>query len=454
MAYVKTFPIRYHVKTAIEYIGNPLKTDNGRLTYTYNCSFESADLEFKQTRRRTSHKGNQAARHIVQSFKPNEITPEEAMEIGKQLADELFGGKFEYVIATHVDTKAVHNHIIVNSVSFKDLHKLRSNKRTYHEMRNISDRICAEHGLSVIQNPKAHSYRPAKEVYAELGNNRVVWRDILRFDIDNAIQNATDYEDFLNRMYHMGYGIKTGKHLAFKNKNQQRYMRVKSLGRDYTEADIRERIITKRPAIPKSFTKNNRNISLLINIGENIKCQTSKGYENWAKLYNLQEAAKTLNFLIENNIASYDELNKKIEDLYTKKQQTVTELRQLNQQMHDMKERINVIESYESVKPVALGYNDAVFKSKYKQKYSEELRMFEAMKTRLNWLYPDGKIPKISRLESEYKNISNKQNSLYITYKSVEDDVQMYSVMQKNIEQFLGRTQERTRKTPTLDQSL
>ena len=261
MAYVKTFPIRYHVKTAIEYIAASHKTDNGNLVSCYNCSLETADLEFKQTQRLSGSKGKQAARHIVQSFKYGEVTHEQAHEIGKRFADEVLQGKYEYVIATHINSSAIHNHIIFNSVSFKDHRRYRSNKHTYKRMKYISDDLCREYGLSVIDENNNSRKRSQSEIYSEQRSKRVVWRDILRADIDKVIQEANGFDDFLNQMYKLGYGIKTGKYLAFKNKAQQRYMRVKSLGADYTEDEIKERIITKRQPIPKRIRNSGRDIN-------------------------------------------------------------------------------------------------------------------------------------------------------------------------------------------------
>lgn len=437
MAYVKTFPIRYHVKTSIDYIAAPHKTDNGSLVSCYNCSLETADLEFKQTRRISGSKGKHAARHIVQSFKYGEVTPEQAHEIGKRFAAEVLQGKYEYIIATHINSSAIHNHIIFNSVSFKDHRRYRSNKHTYKRMRFISDDLCREYGLSVIDENSNSRKCSQSEIYSEQRSKRVVWRDILRADIDKVIQETGSFDDFLNQMYKLGYGIKTGKYLAFKNKAQQRYMRVKSLGSDYTEDEIKERIITKRQPIPKRIRTSGRDITLLIQIESNIKCRASAAYENWAKLHNLKEAAKTLNFLIEHDILSFKELDSKTDTLREQQSSMVAELKQLNDDVKDIDERIHFIKTYEEYKPIAAEYEKAVFKTKFRQKHFDELELFETVHARLKQLYPNKKIPSVAALKRAQERIEFKKDKLHEQYKDVQNEAQTYSVLRENIHGLL-----------------
>ena len=454
MAYVKTFPIRYHVKTSIEYIAAPHKTDNGNLVSCYNCSLETADLEFKQTRRLSGSKGKQAARHIVQSFKYGEVTPEQAHEIGRRFADEVLQGKYEYVIATHINSSAIHNHIIFNSVSFEDHRRYRSNKHTYKRMKFISDDLCREYGLSVIDENNNSRKRSQSEIYSEQRSKRVVWRDILRADIDKVIQEANGFDDFLNQMYKLGYGIKTGKYLAFKNKAQQRYMRVKSLGADYTEDEIKERIITKRQPIPKRIRNSGRDITLLIQIESNIKCRTSAAYENWAKLNNLKEAAKTLNFLIEHDISSFKELDSKADTLKKQQRSMVAELKQLNDDVKDIDERIYFIKTYEEYKPIAAEYEKAILKSKFRQKHFDELELFETVHARLKQLYPNKKIPSVAALKRAQERIELKKDELYKQYKDAQNEAQTYSMLRENIQRFLGLERAAERHTRSKEQSI
>ena len=442
MAYIKTIPIRYHVKTAIEYISNPQKTDGGRLIDTFHCILPIADIEFKDTRRASKSKVKHAARHLIQSFKPGEVTPEEAMQIGKEFAEKVLKGKYEFVIATHVDTKAIHNHIIFNSVSFKDFYAEKSNKYTYRKWREISDNICYEHGLSVIETPHKRPKQNQRDFYANRETKRIIWRDILRSDIDKAIQEADSFDEFLKCMEQLGYSIKYGQHLAFKHQAQERYIRLRSLKTDYSIEDIRERIVTKRPAIPQELRNGKNDISLLISIETSIKCQTSPAYAHWANLHNLKEVAKTLNFLLEHNITSFADLDNKVSDLNAQKQNAVSRLKQIEAETATIKESIAVIERYERTKPIAIEYDKSVFKSKFRQKHFDELRQFESSQLRLKELYPNKKIPTISQLQAKQKQLSKTQDELYKDYKSMERETQTYSVMKRNIELFLNGEQE------------
>ena len=453
MAYIKTIPIRYHVKTAIEYIANPEKTDGGRLVDAFHCILPIADIEFKDTRRASKSKVKHAARHLIQSFKPGEVTPEEAMQIGKKFAEKVLNGKYEFVIATHVDTKAIHNHIIFNSVSFKDFHAEKSNKSTYRKWRKISDNLCYEHGLLVIENPQKRPKQNQRDFYANRETKRIIWRDILRSDIDKAIQEVDSFDEFLKHMEQLGYSIKYGQHLAFKHHAQERYIRLRSLKTDYSIEDIRERIVTKRPVIPRKLRNGNHDISLLISIETNIKCQTSPSYAHWANLHNLKEAAKTLNFLLEHNITSLEDLDNKVSDLNAQKQNAVSRLKQMEDENATIKESIAVIERYERTKPIAIEYDKSVFKSKFRQKHFDELRQFESSQLRLKEFYPNKKIPTISQLRSRQKQLSETQDTLYKKYKSMEQEMQTYSVIQRNIELFIYSEQEHNQPARTHQQS-
>lgn len=305
-------------------------------------------------------------------------------------------------------------------------------------MRFISDDLCREYGLSVIDKNSNSRKRAQSEIYSEQRSKRVVWRDILKADIDKVIQKANDFDDFLNQMYKLGYGIKTEKHLAFKNKAQQRYMRVKLLGSDYTEDEIKERIITKRQPLPKRIRNSGRDITLLIQIERNIKCMASAAYENWAKLNNLKEAAKMLNFLIEHDISSFEELDSKADTLKKQQRSMVAEIKQLNDDVKDIDERIHFIKTYEEYKPIAVEYEKAILKSKFRQKHFDELELFETVHARLKQIYPNKKIPSVAALKWARERVEIKKDKLYEQYKYAQNEAQTYSVLRENIQRFLG----------------
>ena len=217
MAVTKIKPIRGTVNKALAYILDPEKTDDQLYVSSFGCAAsDAAAKEFEWTRNLAAQQGMQMpkviARHLIQSFDIGEVTPEQAHEIGKQFADEWLKGKYEYVIATHIDKGHCHNHIIFNAVNFVDYHAYRSNKRTYREMRQLSDEICKEHGLSVIPPSQSKGMDYKEYTKAKRGTS---WKQKLKQTIDRCIITAKDYDEFLKLMQEAGYEIKTGKYISF-----------------------------------------------------------------------------------------------------------------------------------------------------------------------------------------------------------------------------------------------
>ena len=250
MAVTKNHPINSTLKKAIQYICNPEKTDGTLLIDSYGCTPETADIEFEWTRKKAKDNGKEShlARHFIQAFEPGETTPEQAHEIGKKLADEIMGGKYEYILSTHIDRGHIHNHIIFNDVNFVDYRHSHINKKWYYDTRKISDRLCEEYGLSVIpQNDnKGKSY--IEYTAAKQGTS---YKAQLKADIDKAVRKSLDYSDFLLRMEIAGYEVKHGKHISFRAAGRERFIRGKTLGGYYTEDSIKERIAKNAIHRPK-----------------------------------------------------------------------------------------------------------------------------------------------------------------------------------------------------------
>ena len=245
MAYLKIFPIKVTDKKALDYITNPDKTDEKLLVSSFGCSPETADLEFSMTREMAKKngmdKGDNLAFHLIQSFKPGEVDAETAHRLGQQFADEVLKGKYEYVISTHVDKNHIHNHIIFNAASFVDHHKYVSNKRSYHKLCRISNRICHENGLatSMPTGEKGKSYKENMEYHRGTS-----WKAKLRVAVDKAIWTSINYEEFLQKMQLAGYEVRQGKHLSFRAPEQKNFTYMKSLGSYYSEENVRIRLAT------------------------------------------------------------------------------------------------------------------------------------------------------------------------------------------------------------------
>ena len=240
MAVTKIKPIKSTLKKALEYIQNPDKTDDKMLVSSFGCSYETADIEFAFTLSQALDKGNNLAHHLIQSFEPGEVSFEKAHEIGKQLADTVTKGQYEYVLTTHIDKGHVHNHIIFCAVNFVDYHKYNSNKRSYYGIRNISDRLCYENGLSVITPEKGRKGKSYIEY--QTAKKGTSWKGKLKETVDLLIPQVKDFEELLEKLQASGYEIKRGKYTSCCAPGQERFTRLKTLGIDYTEEAIRKRI--------------------------------------------------------------------------------------------------------------------------------------------------------------------------------------------------------------------
>ena len=250
MAITKIHPIKSTLKKAIDYIVDPAKTDDKLLVSSFGCAVETADLEFEKTRLLAMQKGNNLAHHLIQAFEPGEVSYAQAHEIGRQLADEILGGKYEYVIATHINKEHCHNHIIFCAVDFAEHKKYISNRKSYAQIRRVSDRLCRENGLSVV-TPGAERGKQ----YAEWDAQRkgTSYKQKLKIAIDRLIPISKDLDDLLRRLEAEGYEIKRGKYISFRAPGQERFTCAKTLGEAYTEEAIAERIkgkvILKAPGV-------------------------------------------------------------------------------------------------------------------------------------------------------------------------------------------------------------
>ena len=423
---------------AIAYILNPEKTDEKLLVSSYGCASETAAREFEWTRRIAEQKGMNPvriiARHVIQSFEIGEVTPELAHEIGKQVADEILGGKYEYVLTTHIDKDHVHNHLIFNAVDFVDYHAYKSYKRIYYDMREVSDRLCKENGLSVIppsQN-KGMSYKEYTE--AKRGTS---WKQKLKQTIDRLVITAKDYDDFLRLMQEAGYEIKTGKYISFRAEGQERFTRSKTIGENYTEERIKERIAGRTPRRSQRQTTP-KGISLIGDIQERIRLIDSKGYEHKAKLTILKEAARTLNYLTDNNLLQYADLEKKVEDVHSSYDRTGKELKGVEARLREVQPLIKNISNYQRLKPVYDAFQKAKDKPGFKAKHEAELVIFEAARSTLLAMQGDEKLPSLKTLQAQQQRLLDEQQRLYDERAKLKKEVKQIETIKSNVDTFLA----------------
>ena len=440
MAVTKIKAIRGTLSKAIAYILNPEKTDEKLLVSSYGCASETAAREFEWTRKIAEQKGMNPvriiARHVIQSFEIGEVTPELAHEIGKQFADEILGGKYEYVLTTHIDKDHVHNHLIFNAVDFVDYHAYKSYKRIYYDMREVSDRLCKENGLSVI--PPSQNKGMGYKEYTE-AKRGTSWKQKLKQTIDRLVITAKDYDDFLRLMQEAGYEIKTGKYISFRAEGQERFTRSKTIGENYTEERIKERIAGRTPR-RSQIQATPKGISLIGDIQERIRLIDSKGYEHKAKLTILKEAARTLNYLTENNLLQYADLEKKVEDIHSSYDRTGKELKGVEARLREVQPLIKNISNYQRLKPVYDAFQRAKDKPSFKAKHEAELVIFEAARSTLLAMQGDEKLPSLKALQAEQQRLLDEQQRLYDERAKLKKEARMIDTLKANVDDFLSPT--------------
>lgn len=438
MAVTKIKAIRGTLSKAIAYILNPEKTDEKLLVSSYGCASETAAREFEWTRKIAEQKGMNPvriiARHVIQSFEIGEVTPELAHEIGKQFADEILGGKYEYVLTTHIDKDHVHNHLIFNAVDFVDYHAYKSYKRIYYDMREVSDRLCKENGLSVI--PPSQNKGMGYKEYTE-AKRGTSWKQKLKQTIDRLVITAKDYDDFLRLMQEAGYEIKTGKYISFRAEGQERFTRSKTIGENYTEERIKERIAGRTPRRSQRQTTP-KGISLIGDIQERIRLIDSKGYEHKAKLTILKEAARTLNYLTENNLLQYADLEKKVEDVHGSYDRTGKELKGVEARLREVQPLIKNISNYQRLKPVYDAFQKANDKPGFKAKHEAELVIFEAARSTLLAMQGDEKLPSLKTLQAEQQRLLEEQQRLYDERAKLKKEAKHIETIKSNVDTFLA----------------
>ena len=447
MAVTKIKPIKSTLSKALDYIQNPDKTDGKMLVSSFGCSYETADIEFGFTISQALDKGNNLAHHLIQSFEPGEVDYEKAHEIGRQLADAVTKGQHEYVLTTHIDRGHIHNHIIFCAVNFVDHHKYVSNRRSYYGIRNMSDKLCQENGLSVVVPGKGSKGKSYAEYQAE--KTGTSWKGKLKIAVDALVPQVSSFEELLSRLQAAGYEIKPGKYVSCRAPGQERFTRLKTLGADYTEEALRERIKGTRTRAAKAPKQQRNGINLLIDIQNSIKAQESRGYEQWAKIHNLKQAAKTLNFLTEHKLTQYAELTAKIAEITAASEQEADSLKAVEKRLADMAVLIKNVSTYRKTKPVYDAYRKAKDKSSYRAEHERAIILHEAAAKALQAAQIGSKLPNVAVLQGEYEKLQAQKEALYADYGKLKKQVKEYDVIKRNIDSILRQDKEPERAKET-----
>ncbi len=403
------------IAARLDYIMNPKKTDGGILVSTYACSPETAADEFMLFRQEyqqntgRTQENEVIAYHVRQAFKPDEITPEEANEIGKELASRLTDDQFAYVVATHIDKHHIHNHIIICSTDLEGQHKYRDVKQSAKDLAQISDSLCREHGLSVIQNPQDKTVTYDKW---QGNQRRFTHRDELRMIIDAVLRMQPDGFDALMQLLEdAGCRIKRGAHISIKPPEGERYIRLDTLGQEYDEASLRRTLAHNHVHIPKiprgDFTESQ--IKRLIGIEAKLRAGKGKGYQVWAERNNINAKAQMIIFLKEHHIGSLEELNELIQNLTEQQNALKASLREKQNRMKEINRQRQAIRDYGRTKEAYTQYRESGWSVKFYQEHRQEIedhKNAQAVYSSLN-----GKMPTLKELTTEYDSLKEQKEN-------------------------------------------
>lgn len=425
-----------------DYSENAAKTNNGKFISSYECDPKTADEEFLLSKRQYFHitgreqKNDVIAYQIRQSFKPGEITPEEANRVGYELAMRWTKGKHAFIVATHIDKAHIHNHVIYNSTTLDCTHKFKDFFLSGLAVQKLSDRICVEHGLSII-TPKPYRERKKRTVYPKKRSQR----DELCAAIDEVLrQKPETFDKLIQQLSKMGYEFKDGKQKAFRGKEQKRFIRLRSLGEGYSEEELRAVISGKTLHKAKNTSRQvhtQRQFQMLIDIEAKLAEGKSGGYERWAKKFNRKEAAKTVCLLKERGIGDYDELAALTERLTNRFGELSDSIKSAEKRMAEIQVMRTHIINYSKTRDTYIAYRKAGYSKKFFEEHREEIQLHQAAKEAFNQ-FGVTKIPKVKELNEEFYQLLTEKKKAYAEYRQVKKDMQEYLIAKQTVENILG----------------
>ena len=419
-----------------DYAKNPEKTDKGELVTGYQCDPMTVDEEFMLSKRQYEQTTGRRQRHEViayqirQSFKPGEITPEEANRLGQELALRFTKGKYAFIVATHTDRAHVHNHIVFNSTSIDGTRKFKNFWLSSIALQRVSDLVCLENGLSVI-TPKPYRERAKRTDYPR----RVKNRDVLCEDIDTVLQKKPEsFEAFLQELRALDYEIKYGKHISVKGKNQARFIRLSSLEEGYTEADLRTHFLGQqehKPREKRNYHTDVRPFNLVIDIQSKLQ-NKGAGYQRWASVYNLKQMSKTLLFLRDHKIESMEQLDQLVQQQTAKRDALLSSIQQSEKRLAEIGTLKKHIINYSKTRATYEEYRKAGYSKKFLEAHREEITIHKAAKAAFDELGVR-KLPRVKDLSIEYAEVLAAKKQTYAEYRLAKSDAQELLIAQQNI---------------------
>ena len=418
-----------------DYAKNPEKTEKGELVTAFGCDPMTVDEEFLLQKRLyfqqtgKTQKSDVIAYQIRQSFKPGEITPEEANRLGHELAMRFTKGKFSFIVATHTDRAHIHNHIVFNSTAMDGSRKFKNFWFSGLALQHVSDLVCLENGLSVI-TPALYSGREKRTTYPKREN----LRSVLCGDIDAALsKNPGDFEEFLRNMEQLGYEVKRGKNTAVKGRSQKRFIRLSSLDEGYKEADIRAVLSGEKQKEGKAaaYERPHRSVSLLIDIQSKMR-EKGAGYARWATVYNLKQMSKTLLFLRDHNIDSLDQLHALASERSAKRDELLSSIQEAEKRLAEIATLKKHIINYSKTRSTYEAYRKAGYSKKFFEAHREEITLHKAAKQAFDELGVR-KIPRVKELSAEYAELLSGKKAVYAEYRKVKEEAQELLIAERNV---------------------
>ena len=444
----KNCSIRKCLKDRTDYAKNDEKTNQGEFVSSYECDPKTVDKEFELSKSQydlfsSSRRGDIIAYQIRQSFKPGEITPEEANQVGYETAMRWTKGKHAFIVATHVDKAHIHNHIIYNSTSLDNKHKFHNFFLSSIALQKVSDLVCLEHGLSVIK-PRRYDEREKRTVYP----NRKSIRDKIREDIDLIMtKNPKDMNELLKFLEEMGYEIKRSKHIAIRGEEQKGFIRIDSLGEGYRESDFEkifkgEESFNPPPREKQSHRheKPEKKFDMLIDIQEIIAKGKGPGYERWAKVHNIKQISQTLIYLRDHDIRDMDELAKRAGEFSVKFTELSQTIKDAEKRMAEIAVLKTHIINYSKTKDIYVAYRKAGYSKQFFEAHREEILLHKAAKEAFGQL--EGGVPKLKDLNQEYAELLQKKKDAYAEYRSIKEENKELQMAKHNLERFLNQQDE------------
>ena len=440
------------LKDRTDYAQNPDKTAQGELVSSYACSPLTVDEEFMLTKRLYERstgriqKSDVIAYQVRQSFKPGEVTPEEANRIGYEFAERFLKGKYAFIVATHTDRAHIHNHILYNSTALDGTRKFKNFWLSSFAVQRLSDQICLEHQLSVIKI-KPYRDRQKRIPYPPKESNR----ERLCGVIDTILMNEkpADFEAFLSALEQQGYEIKRGKYTSVKGPRQKRFIRFKTLGEGYSEEKIQAVMAGKAKHQPyQKQPPKEQPFHLLVDIQEKMAEGKGEGYKKWAAKHNLKEMSKTLLFLQEQKIGSAEELRERAAAAAERYHAMGDSIKAAEARLTEIAVLKNHIINYAKTHEVYTAYRKAGYSKAFLEAHGEEITLHKAAKAAFDEAGLQ-KLPKIKELDAEFAELLTKKKAAYPDYRKAREEMQPLLRAQKNVELFFAEEKNRPKAAPS-----